>query len=142
MPASIPITKNQATNLATLLHDIRPDWGIQALITLIGKNRNHADLPQLAKAAITIATNPDKKTPAIIFLDGSHWNTHTTKPLQTTQPPTELHCHEHNTPETQCKNQHYATPIPHQLRTQIKPRATLQPKEQKTNPRKSSNDAA
>lgn len=75
-----PITKSQAEALAGILHQLRPEWGIPALMTLIGKNANHpAAFPQLVQAAITAATrrNPDgthtARTPAVIFQPGRHW---------------------------------------------------------------------
>ncbi|QFG09607.1 hypothetical protein HYQ00_gp63 [Arthrobacter phage TripleJ] len=75
------ITKPQAEALASLLHELRPEWGIPALMTLIGKNRAHpARFPQLAQAAVAAAirTNPDgshtARTPAVIYQPGRHWD--------------------------------------------------------------------
>lgn len=76
-----PITKPQAEALAGILHQLRPEWGTPALMTLIGRNRDHpATFPQLAQAAVTAATrrNPDgtpvARTPAVIYQPGKHWD--------------------------------------------------------------------
>ena len=76
------ITKPQAEALANLLHQLRPEWGIPALMTLIGRNLNHpATYAQLTQAAVTAATrrNPDcthtARTPAVIYQPGKHWET-------------------------------------------------------------------
>jgi len=77
-----PITKPQAEALAQLLHQLRPEWGVPALMTLIGRNINHpATYPQLVLAAVTAANrrNPDgthtARTPAVIYQPGKHWET-------------------------------------------------------------------
>ena len=76
-----PITKPQAEALAGILHQLRPEWGIPALMTLIGKNRDHpAAYPLLVLAAVTAANrrNPDgtpmARTPAVIYQPGRHWD--------------------------------------------------------------------
>lgn len=75
-----PITKPQAEALAGILHQLRPEWGVPALMTLIGRNLQHpATYPQLTQAAVTAATrrNPDgahtARTPAVIYQPGKHW---------------------------------------------------------------------
>ena len=75
-----PITKPQAEALAGILHQLRPEWGTPALMTLIGRNKDHpATFPQLTQAAVTAATrtNPDgshvARTPAVIYQPGKHW---------------------------------------------------------------------
>lgn len=75
-----PITKPQAEALAGILHQLRPEWGTPALITLIGRNRDHpAPFHLLTQAAITAANrrNPDgshtARTPAVIYQPGKHW---------------------------------------------------------------------
>lgn len=76
-----PITKPQAEALARILHQLRPEWGIPALVTLIGRNQTHpAPFPQLVLAAVTAANrrNPDgtptARTPAVIYQPGRHWD--------------------------------------------------------------------
>lgn len=76
MPAEnpLPVTRNQATILAALLHEIRPRWSTEAIVSLIGKNlATIPSYPALAEAAIRVANDSTKQTPAIIFLDGKHW---------------------------------------------------------------------
>lgn len=77
----ISITRTQAEALAGILHELRPEWGTPALITLIGRNLDHpATFPQLTQAAINAATrtNPDgtptARTPAVIYQPGRHWD--------------------------------------------------------------------
>ncbi|WP_285240088.1 hypothetical protein [Pseudarthrobacter sp. MEB009] len=81
MTDSQTITKPQAEALASILHELRPEWGTPALVTLIGRNREHpAPFPALTQAAITAATrrNPDgtptARTPAVIYQPGKHWD--------------------------------------------------------------------
>ena len=75
-----PITKPQAEALAGILHELRPEWGIPALMTLIGRNINHpASFANLTLAAVTAANRkgPDgnyvARTPAVIYQPGKHW---------------------------------------------------------------------
>lgn len=69
-----PITREQATRLAAVLHDMRPRWSIDSIVTLIGKNLDTIPgFTHLTQAAVTIAADPTKDTPAIIFLPGNHW---------------------------------------------------------------------
>ena len=62
-----------ASTLAHLLHFIRPEWSVRSLTSLILANRGHASFPALCEAAVRVARNPVKKTPAVIFMDGPHW---------------------------------------------------------------------
>lgn len=75
-----PITKPQAEALAGILHQLRPEWGTPALMTLIGRHKDHpAQFPHLVQAAVTAATRktPDgqyvARTPAVIYQPGKHW---------------------------------------------------------------------
>lgn len=69
------LTQTQATLLSHLLHEIRPDWGIPSMMRLLWDNRTHAPFPALVEAAVKTARNPEKRTPAVIFMDGKHWLT-------------------------------------------------------------------
>lgn len=87
MTDSQTITKPQAEALAGILHQLRPEWGIPALITLIGRNLTHpATFAQLTQAAVAAATrrNPDgtptARTPAVVYQPGRHWD----QPVQET----------------------------------------------------------
>lgn len=67
------ITEPQALALATLVGQIRTDWNPQGVLALIHKNRDAHPFPALARAAVNAATNPSNRTPAVIFMQGSHW---------------------------------------------------------------------
>lgn len=66
------ITDQQARAVAFLLHELRPDWGVVSLLSLIGKHQPK-DLGALVIAATTKALEPSCKTPAPIFQGGNHW---------------------------------------------------------------------
>ena len=102
MTDSQTITKPQAEALAGILHQLRPEWGIPALVTLIGKNLNHsAPFPLLTQAAVTAANRrnadgtPTARTPAVIYQPGRHWD----HPVGDTpaHQPTGPKCADHNT---------------------------------------------
>jgi hypothetical protein len=67
------ITDQQGRAIAYLIHEIRPDWGTQALTTLISNNREVPSLSALVIAATTKAMELTCKTPAPIFHPGPHW---------------------------------------------------------------------
>lgn len=67
------ITDTEAQTLALLLSQMRPDWNPAGVLSLIKKNRDHHQFPALARAAVNAATNPNNRTPAVIFMPGSHW---------------------------------------------------------------------
>jgi hypothetical protein len=60
------ITEPQATALANLLHELRPDWPVKSLVTLFGKHRD-AGFPELCTTAVTVAADSRNQTPAVIF---------------------------------------------------------------------------
>ncbi|NVM97678.1 hypothetical protein [Arthrobacter sp. SDTb3-6] len=74
------ITKPQAQALAALLHELRPEWVPASLMTLIWEHRDDHPFPELTAAAVAVAINPDKRTPGIIFLPGTHWHLTAQKP--------------------------------------------------------------
>lgn len=67
------ITDQQGRAIAYLLHEIRPDWGIASLMSLIDKHRDVPDLGPLIIAATTKALESSCQTPAPIFHPGNHW---------------------------------------------------------------------
>lgn len=67
------ITEPQARALAYLLHDIRPDWGITSLLSLIDKHKDAVTIGPLTIAAMSKALEPSCKTPGPIFIPGPHW---------------------------------------------------------------------
>lgn len=95
------ITREQAVHLATVLHDMRPRWSTESIVTLIGRNlETIPGFNQLAEAAIKVANDPTKNTPAVIFMDGEHWN-HTTSSYR---PPPGPPCEDHDTePAHNCR---------------------------------------
>lgn len=69
---TMTVTEQQARAVAFLLHEIRPDWGVASLLSLIGKHQPQ-DLGALTIAAVTKALEPTCQTPAPIFHPGPHW---------------------------------------------------------------------
>ena len=68
------ITETQGRLLAHLLHEIRPDWGIDGTLKVLIKQGNHpARFGDIATAAITAARDPHTQTPARIFQVSLHW---------------------------------------------------------------------
>lgn len=67
------ITDQQVRAVAYLLHEIRPDWGITSLTSLINKHADALDLGSLLIAATTKAMEQTCVTPAPIFIPGPHW---------------------------------------------------------------------
>lgn len=68
----LTITEQQARAIAYLLHEIRPDWGITSIVSLIDKHGD-VDLGPLIIAATTKAMEATCLTPAPIFHPGNHW---------------------------------------------------------------------
>lgn len=103
MPAEIPLTKLQATHLANLLNQLRPEWDINSMMTLFGNNRTFAPFPALVEAAVKVARNPAKKYPNVIFMTGNHWDT--TAPDIGAQAPAGPPCEDHDTePAHNCRS--------------------------------------
>ncbi|QGJ93499.1 hypothetical protein SEA_MUFASA8_51 [Arthrobacter phage Mufasa8] len=71
------ITENQAKIAAAAWHEIRPDWGIQSMMTMLAEKVTApgftASFAELLRAGINAALNPKAKTPAVIFQPGKHW---------------------------------------------------------------------
>lgn len=76
------ITESQARALAALLHELRPEWVAASILTLLWEHRDEHPFPDLCTAAVTVANDPTKRTPGIIFMDGPHW--HPTRPQAAT----------------------------------------------------------
>lgn len=72
----MPITRDQALPLAELLCVIRPQWNTRGVLTagLQPLEKHPAPLEVIAWAAIRAAQDPDNLTPAVIPLNGPHWN--------------------------------------------------------------------
>lgn len=80
MTNQLEITKPQAKALANLLHELRPDWDPQGLLTAIHTARTKSGNFDLAIAAIRAAATPSVRTPAVIGMDGPHWHPYQTAP--------------------------------------------------------------
>ena len=66
-------TTHWIKRLATLIHEIRPDWAEPGIASAIAKVADRP-LAEVAVAAIKAATTrTDQRTPAIIGMGGSHW---------------------------------------------------------------------
>ena len=66
------LTDKQVNGIAWLLHELRPDWGVPSIKTLLTKNEVPS-LGALMIAATTKAMEPTCKTPGPIFHPGPHW---------------------------------------------------------------------
>lgn len=84
------ITDQQGRAVAYLLHEIRPDWGVASLVSLIDKHSDASDLGALIIAATTKATEASCVTPGPIFHPGPHWPAKARKALPK-PPPCEDH---------------------------------------------------
>lgn len=67
------ITDQQGRAIAYLLHEIRPDWPVASLMSLIDKHRDVPSLGALTIAATTKAMEATCQTPGPIFHPGPHW---------------------------------------------------------------------
>lgn len=67
------ITDQQGRAVAYLLHEIRPDWPVASLVSLIGKHSDTVSLGALTIAAATKALERTCQTPGPIFHPGPHW---------------------------------------------------------------------
>ena len=67
-------TTHWIKRLATLIHEIRPDWAEPGIASALAKVADRP-LADVAVAAIKAATTrTDQRTPAIIGMGGSHWS--------------------------------------------------------------------
>jgi hypothetical protein len=91
------LTQTQATLLAHILHEIRPDWAITSMMSLLWEHRAAHPFPALVIAAVRAASTPTNRTPAVIFMEGKHWRADGDQPRE--QPPPGPACEDH--PEQQ-----------------------------------------
>lgn len=91
------LTDPQINGIAWLLHELRPDWGVPSIKTLLLKNRTVPSLGALMIAATTKALEPSCKTPGPIFRPGTHWPEEVRSQVPTGPP-----CEDH--PEQQAHN--------------------------------------
>lgn len=95
MTDSIELTQNQATLLAHLLHEIRPDWSINSMMKLLWEHRAKHSFGDVVLPAIRAARTPTNRTPAVIFLEGPHWRSDGAAPREA--PPPGPKCLDHPT---------------------------------------------
>jgi hypothetical protein len=72
----MPITRPEAIALAELVAIVRPQWSTRGIITkgLAPLAKHPAPLEVIAWAALRAAGNRDVNTPAVIPLNGPHWD--------------------------------------------------------------------
>lgn len=90
----MPITRPEAEALAELLAIVRPNWTVRGIMAGLKPLAAHpAPLPVIAWAAIRCAQDRDVQTPAVIALNGPHWDL-SERPREPRLTP-ELECREH-----------------------------------------------
>lgn len=67
------MTPQQAQKTAELVHMIRPDWDVRGIYSALGKAAERTDAGRLILVAVHAAMEPTNRTPAVIPLDGLHW---------------------------------------------------------------------
>lgn len=67
------LTTPQLQNLAVMVCNIREEWQIDKVMTQLRLMGNVVTLPELAKAALTVATNPRYKVPESIRAMAAGW---------------------------------------------------------------------
>lgn len=80
--------RHEGAELAKFIHQLRkrtggPDWHRAGIESALAEARRRAPAPDLAIAAIKAARVPTNRTPAIIGMDGPHWQGATNKPTPT-----------------------------------------------------------
>lgn len=71
----LAMTEAGARALARFLHELRQDWQTPGIVHALGQARALAPAADVALAAIRAASTPTNRTPAVIPLDGEHWDT-------------------------------------------------------------------
>ena len=85
-------TTHWIKRLATLIHEIRPDWAEPGIASALAKVADRP-LADVAVAAIKAATTrTDQRTPAIIAMGGSHWTTNGSSQQSAPKQPNEPTC--------------------------------------------------
>lgn len=68
------MTKPQADATATLVATLRPDWDHTGIMAALALAQVRGPAHEVAIAAIRAAASPSNRTPAVIPLEGQHWN--------------------------------------------------------------------
>ncbi|MFT4471423.1 hypothetical protein ACMX2H_16085 [Arthrobacter sulfonylureivorans] len=128
LPPAPTMTEEQAEQIATFIHSIRPDWHVSGIVSALGRVVHQADTATVALALLHAAADPAIKTPGILSHQGPHWHkargTHQPAPPtpsstlgSDTSPMCERHPQLH---EWECKTCNRPTPPPANFRDMIK----------------------
>ena len=86
------VTTHWVKRLASLIHEIRPEWAEPGIASALTKVADRP-LADVAIAAIQAATTrTDQRTPAIIAMGGSHWTTNGSSQQPAPKQPNEPTC--------------------------------------------------
>ena len=68
------ISRSQGEKLAALVHELRPDWGVQGIFSQLGEAvaGGYGDPFELSLSAIRAAQDPSNKKPGMIRMPGKH----------------------------------------------------------------------
>lgn len=121
------MTKDQAKMTAALVRSIRPDWDELGIMAALAKAANRADAGLVSVAAIHAAMTATNHTPAVIPMEGPHWQRAegtAPAPKRIIEPPksndTSADCPEHpGTKAWACKPCRVSAPRPADFHDQI-----------------------
>jgi len=75
------LTRDTARTLAAHVSQVRrdagidPAWDAQGVYAALGRCTDRGDVVEVTAAALRCALNPKVETPAVIAMDGPHWQT-------------------------------------------------------------------
>jgi hypothetical protein len=96
------LTKDQAQHLATFINAVRPSWHPTAIMNALAAARERGPAFDVALAAIRVAANSQKETPAIIPLEGPHWHQSARSPVPPIPPRKCPTCRSYHTEADRC----------------------------------------
>lgn len=73
MMMTFPMTFKQGQALARFLHELRTDWDVLGIEAALQKARERGQAHEVAQAAIRAAAVASNRTPAVIPMEGPHW---------------------------------------------------------------------
>ncbi|WP_334121892.1 hypothetical protein [Glutamicibacter sp.] len=97
------MTLDQAQALASFIKAIRQDWDVAGIVHALGMARGRGSVDALAVAAVRAAGDVRNRTPAVIGQSGPHW---VGAFVERQGPAREVHCVEHDVPESRCRDRH------------------------------------
>lgn len=74
------LTHPQAQALTALIATIRPDWDATGILAALRIAKDRGTATEVMHAAITAASTPTVRTPAVMGMAGPHWTTPTSAP--------------------------------------------------------------